>query len=237
MSTIQSADPVEQALLDGAGGFVLEELPRARMMVPVIGTAPLLIHNFNHKAQLEIEESQAKAKGGKINRPPRIPEVEFQAAKYVMDDPEHMGQDGVKAVSFKLATIGGLRQFDVSTKVMSMKSLYPAMFFHAFGSEQLLPIQYESCTMSAEPVTSGQGKQIRYRPQYNGWSILLTIDFNVNKLNPNTILSLIDAGGYGGVGDWRPEKSASGSYGTFAIDRATVALGRLDVLTAKALAV
>ena len=45
-------------------------------------------------------------------------------------------------------------------------------------------------------------------------------------------VSLVNAGGNGGVGEWRPEKNASGMYGTYEVDLGIgVTLEVIDPLT------
>ena len=230
MSTIITKDKRERAILESADGFTLDVIPLVRATIPITGTSPLIAHRFSEKAKGEIINRQNGIK--KVGKEPRIPEEEFEAAKHIMTDPVHNGQDGFPVVAFKAATVGALRQYSVSVKDMSMVALRGLMYFKAYGSEQLVPISYSDCIMREDYVSVGQGKDIRFRPQYNDWSTSLVIDFNVNRLNPQTVVSLVNAGGNGGVGEWRPEKNASGMYGTYEVDQDTgVTLEVIDPIT------
>jgi hypothetical protein len=61
---------------------------------------------------------------------------------------------------------------------------------------------------------------LRYRAEFPTWSVTLSITYASNILKTEDILSLVNAAGMGGVGEWRPSapKVASGTYGTFQVD-------------------
>lgn len=57
---------------------------------------------------------------------------------------------------------------------------------------------------------------LRYRPMYVGWSVTLTIEFNVHAISAEWIAYLLNVAGFAvGVGEWRPEKS--GTFGMFEV--------------------
>jgi len=58
---------------------------------------------------------------------------------------------------------------------------------------------------------------IRYRPEFDPWSVDLEIKYNAAVLSAEQIVNLVNLAGFSvGVGDWRPEKS--GTHGTFHIE-------------------
>ena len=61
---------------------------------------------------------------------------------------------------------------------------------------------------------------LRYRPEFVGWSATLRITYVRSMVDRQSVLSLVDAGGLGvGVGEeWRsPEKK--GDFGCYAVDQ------------------
>ena len=57
---------------------------------------------------------------------------------------------------------------------------------------------------------------IRYRPEYKSWRAKLKIKYNSGQISAEQIAQLIDAAGFGcGIGEWRPEKSKTGNFGTW----------------------
>ena len=58
----------------------------------------------------------------------------------------------------------------------------------------------------------------RYRAEFPVWSANITIQFLEDKFTEKDIVGLLNAAGFtGGVGEWRPEKSNSGSFGLFRV--------------------
>ena len=77
----------------------------------------------------------------------------------------------------------------------------------------------EPPSMREDMVRVGMGSaDIRYRGQFDNWSINLNISYNVNgQYSIEQILNIINAGGYAcGIGEWRPEKD--GQYGMFHVE-------------------
>jgi len=61
------------------------------------------------------------------------------------------------------------------------------------------------------------GTDLRYRAEFLDWRAVLDVQFVTTALSRDSVLSLIDAGGFGvGVGEWRPEKR--GQNGTYELD-------------------
>jgi hypothetical protein len=62
---------------------------------------------------------------------------------------------------------------------------------------------------------------IRFRAQYWPWSAVLKVEYNAIMLGQEVVVNLVEAAGYGGIGEWRPSapKSATGQHGMFQIDR------------------
>lgn len=192
----------------------IKRIGRAVAEIRVVGTAPLIINCFSEKAkQIMLDKQQ----GRKSVKEPRDPEKNFQAARYVM---EGGSGDGVPAVSFKAAIVGAARHFD---KSVSMAYLKQACFVIGEGPEMLVRIDPGIPRMREDTVRNETGvADLRYRPEYWPWACILKVVYLPTSLSLESVIALVDAGGIGGVGEWRPasKKSATGMYGTFTVDDA-----------------
>ena len=64
-------------------------------------------------------------------------------------------------------------------------------------------------------VQAGRGN-LRYRPAFFPWKMLVPITFNTDQITANNVVNLLQQAGFSiGIGDWRPEKN--GQFGTFEV--------------------
>lgn len=180
--------------------------------VPIIGTAPLIMHRWSEKAKRLLLDNM---QGRKSPREYKDPQAEYEAAFYRIKE----GTDsyGFPALGFKSATVGGCRFYG---KDVSMVAMRQCLFFsgeQGADGQQLMPIKGEPQMREDVVRPSAGGADLRYRPMFVEWSSTLLVTYVTAMINRNSVLSLIDAGGMGvGVGEWRPEKK--GEFGTYAID-------------------
>lgn len=180
--------------------------------VPLIGTAPLVVHRFSEKAKRIMLDAM---QGRKAPKEPKDPQAEYEGAFYRFGENNELY--GFPAIGFKAATIGGARFY----KGITMTMLRQCFFFRGDGigpdGVPLVQIHGEP-RMREDVVRVGNGgTDLRYRPEFPEWTGTLTITYVTSILTRESVLSLVDAGGMGvGVGEWRPEKK--GDLGTYAID-------------------
>lgn len=182
--------------------------------VPIIGTAPLIVHNWSEKAKRQMLDSQ---QGRKKVKEIRDPQADYESSLYRIATEDSVDKYGFPVLAFKAATIGGARFYD---KSVTMTMLRQCMFFKGVVTKadpaQLVEIKGEP-HMREDVVRIGQGTDLRYRGEFTHWSADLVITFVTSMLSEGSVLSLVDAGGMGvGVGEWRPQRS--GEYGTYQID-------------------
>ena len=68
-----------------------------------------------------------------------------------------------------------------------------------------------------KPVGMGS-TDLRYRPEFSEWSILLRIEYDTEWISADTIVNLLERAGFGiGIGEMRPQKG--GEFGRFQVDR------------------
>lgn len=179
------------------------------LLVPIVGTSPLIVHRFSEKAKRQMLDNM---QGRKSPKQAKDPKAEYEAAFYRLKD----GGYGFPALAFKAATVGGARFYSGVT----MTALKQFLFVHGEEGDDgraLTRVEGEPL-MREDVVTVGRnGSDLRYRPQFSEWRTTLEVRYVTSALTQGSVLSLIDAGGMGvGIGEWRPEKD--GDFGTYRVD-------------------
>lgn len=201
----------------------IKQLDAETLAVPIIGTAPLIMHNWSEKSRkMMLDAMQGKKNPKEIKNP----QAEYEASMYrIYQEPTGRSRTPVEAygfpvIAFKAATTSAARFFD---KSISMTALRQFLYFKGVitkaDSQELVEIVGRP-EMREDPVKVGvSGRDLRYRAQFWPWSATLTVTYVKNSIDRESVLSLIDAGGLGvGVGEWRPERN--GAFGTYQIDQA-----------------
>lgn len=192
--------------------ITIHPLQIARIKVEIVGRTPLIVHNWDEKAKEEMRSKGDPNKAPK-KREKRDPEAAFQASRYLLPD----GTDGFPAVGFKAAIADSFRFFEGSgIKKVNLKQ---SIFIKGEGATQLVRIE-GTPEIREDMVRVGMGAtDLRWRAQFWPWSATLDIEYMPAMVGPEALINLINAAGYGGVGEWRPSapKSATGSYGMFEV--------------------
>jgi hypothetical protein len=187
----------------------ISAIPAETIRVPIIGTAPLIIHRFAEKAKRAMLDAM---QGRQSVKEPKDPKAEYEAAFHRLKD----GRPGFPVLGFKAATVGGARFYAKVT----MTGLKQCLFFSGepgMDGTLLAPIEGEPHMREDAVTINRSGRDLRYRPEFPEWSTMLDVTYVTSMLTRGSVLSLIDAGGMGvGVGEWRPERD--GAFGTYRID-------------------
>lgn len=197
------------AAADETAQVQIDRIAAETILVPIVGTSPLIVHRFSEKAKRQMLDAMQGRKSPKVAKDPQ---AEFEAAFYKFPD----GAAGFPAIAFKAATIGGARFYSGIT----MTALRQFLFFDGeigVDGQKLVRIDGEP-KMREDVVKVGRnGTDLRYRPEFTDWATTLKVIYVTSALTRGSVLSLIDAGGMGvGVGEWRAEKS--GDFGGYQID-------------------
>jgi hypothetical protein len=189
--------------------IAIDRIGAETIVIPILGTAPLIVHRFAEKGKLQMLNAM---QGRKMPKESKDPQAEYEAAFYRLND----GGYGFPVIAFKAASVGACRFYSGVT----MTALKQFMFMSGepgTGGQQLVRIDGEP-QMREDVVRVGRGgADLRYRPIFEKWTTELTVTYVVSVLTRQSVLSLVDAGGMGvGVGEWRPEKD--GDFGTYRLD-------------------
>lgn len=192
----------------------IDKIGTETIRIPIVGTMPLIVHNFSEKSKRQMLDAQ---QGRKALKQVRDPRAEYEAAFYRTKDGY-----GFPVTAFKAATVGAARFYG---KDVRMTELRQFLFMHGEISpndpQALVPLE-GTPRMREDVVRLGgpsRSADLRYRPEFPEWSTTLVVTYVTSSLSRSSVLSLIDAGGLGiGVGEWRPEKR--GEFGTYKVDPA-----------------
>jgi len=172
------------------------------------GESPLVVHAWSAKALRTMRLTAAERK--KVAKVARNPEEEADGATYYMDD----GRIGISAMAVKSSLLKAAHKDFGIPRTTVMK----AMFLKASDTSGNLPLEYVEMSIREDCVRVGNGStDLRYRPEFQGWSVDVCFEIDTRVLTPDDLVNLANNAGFGvGVGEWRPEKG--GEWGRFEVD-------------------
>jgi hypothetical protein len=203
------------------------------MAVTIVGKSPLIVNNFGTKGAQQMEDERARTKeekleikkGGKPAITPVEIERRFQAARLL----DSKKRDCIRSQWLKGALISAAKYPDVG---IASTKLRGAIYVEG----DLLPIIYKPrpASDSDERVTyygkgPGQARDvvrvgkfgakqpdIRYRPQFDDWSVDFEVTFEPKLISMGAVCHLIRRAGTSvGLCEWRPEGPGGGKGGQF----------------------
>src|SRR3954465_4533618 len=101
------------AARESTAALVIERVPAETILVPIVGTAPLITHNFCEKGRKIMLDAMM---GVKTPRQPKNPKEEYESAFYRTKEGW-----GLPAVAFKQATVGAARFYGKSVSMVAVR--------------------------------------------------------------------------------------------------------------------
>jgi len=202
--------------------IILKPIKLKEVKITIKGTTPLVVNNFNEKSRQQIVDAQMKKPKTKELRNPI--EDFMRACYWLTEMPKEFTdksfskalKDGAKfgfpakGIKASIAS-GAYRNGMTKDKV----SLYGAFLI----PEEYVEIKYKEITMREDYVRIAHGgTDVRFRPQFNDWSMTFTIEYNENgAYSLEQIINFINLGGFScGLGEMRVEKG--GNFGSYIVD-------------------
>lgn len=193
----------------GDKAVVIQALKLETVKIPIIGLTPLIVHNWSQKSKKQMLEKQMGGKNApKAKKEPKNPDQDYRDSMYLCPD----GRPGFPAWAFKAALVGSCRMFDGLPMVLA-KTIIRV-------NGDIIPVVGTPRPREDMVRLETGVADIRYRAEFPEWSVTLSVTYNANILKVEDILSLVNAAGMGGVGEWRPSapKNNSGTFGCFQVD-------------------
>lgn len=194
----------------------LRKLEQGKVDVHVEGITPVIPHRWSEKAiKMMADKQQAGSGAIKAKRQPKDPQQEAYDSCYWLQDADGNEVPALPATAFKAAMVGACRFFEGLTMTQAKLLFY----VEGEGKDMLVPVKGDPSMRTDQPRNATGVADLRYRYSIWPWSTDLTIRFLPSVITQDSVLSLLDAGGYGGVGDWRPSapKSSTGTFGQFCV--------------------
>jgi hypothetical protein len=179
------------------------------ILVPIVGTAPLIMNRWSAKAKQQMLDAQQGRKSPKLHRDP---DADYEASIYRLGENRY----GFPTLAFKAATIESCRLF--SKTAINMTSARQFIFMHGEwspdGIDLLTEIHGEPKMRTDMVRPTASGSDMRFRAEFTEWTATLRISYVTTTLSRESVLALVDAGGMTvGVGEWRPaRKGQNGTY-------------------------
>ena len=196
---------------------IVVKLNLRKVTVPIVGTNHLIMSRFDEKSKQEIAESApGKLKQGKGKKAVDSPEEQYKNSIYYLADGKRYG---FPAVAFKAAMIrAGKELYDMA--MMRTKMLIRVI---ADDPETGYVEIHGTPEMREDMIRVGGINKTscpRFRADFPVWSANLVIEYLEDCISEEQIVGLVAAAGFCcGIGEWRPEKANSGSFGTWTVSR------------------
>jgi hypothetical protein len=205
-------DEVTGATLDKPKGVIegLKRISIGELNVTIRGLSSLIVHAWGKKALEEMLSSQQMTKEekklAKQNRDKKDPEMDFNQARYVIN-----GKDSFPTIAVKKAMVDAGAALGISRVVIRQAVFILGDYFEIKGAS---PVRRED-TVRVGPFGNRQA-DLRYRPEYQGWSADLQFRYRTDMIDEDQLLALLENAGFSvGIGEWRPQKD--GQFGTFEV--------------------
>ena len=187
------------------GSYEIQAPKRGRVGFEVRGRS-YIQNAFSQKA---IEEMLKKHMGLSVQREKKVPREVIERA-IIRNVDGVVCAPPVAIKSAMLTASGQIKKFIPKTQLRTV----------LFVEGESVPISFEKMIPRLDMVrTSGIGRtpDVRFRPNFVGWSARFIVEYSDSLLNQQTIVDLVNRAGSVGIGEWRPERN--GTHGTFEIAR------------------
>lgn len=185
--------------------------------IPIEGISPLIVYRFDEKTKNQMKENgkaDTGLKQGGKRKAIADPEQEYENSIYYFADGKTYG---FPATGFKSAMVRAAQV--VYGRVMTTTK----MMFRVMADDPKTGLVKIDGTprMREDMVRVGTINKVaspRYRAEFPSWGAVITIQFLADVITEKEVIGILNAAGFAcGVGEWRPEKAASGSFGMFQV--------------------
>ena len=186
--------------------------------ITIEGITPLIVNNFNEKSRQQIIDAQMKKPKTKELRNPI--EDGMRALYWLTPIPNEFTEEsfekalkegarfGFPAKGIKASIVSGAYRNKLTPDKVSLNGAF-------LIPEDLVEIKYKDLHIREDYVRiAHNGTDVRFRPEFDGWSMTFKMQYNENAYSLEQILNFINLGGFScGLGEMRTEKGGNnGSY-------------------------
>lgn len=200
--------------------IVISPIKIKEVEITINGMSPLIVNNFSEKSKRQIIEAQMKMPKQKETRNPM--EDGMRALYWLTPMPEEFTEEsfekalkegarfGFPSKGLKASIVSGAYRNKLTPDKVSLQGAF-------FIPEELLEIKYEGLRIRDDYVRIAHGgTDVRFRPEFSGWSMTFKMQYNENAYSLEQILGFINLGGFScGLGEMRAEKG--GNFGAYSV--------------------
>jgi hypothetical protein len=189
--------------------ITIHELDFAQAEIKIYGKTPLIVHRFDEKSKKQMLDKQTK-KDIKAKEA-KDPEQQYLSSIYYFKDGRRTGfpANGFKAAMVRAGKQLGLIMTDLR-----------GQFWLLDDGENLVEINGSHRLREDMVRLNGGTADIRYRAEYPVWEATVRIEYLPDLISEAQLTSLLQLAGVScGIGEWRPEKCNSGTFGTFTLKK------------------
>ena len=210
-------------------------LKKEIIQVTIVGTTPLIVHNWSVKAKQEMLDKQTKKKTGK-KHDVKIPMNDFMESLHWLTDKPDLGETdeeaaeiwekavsngarfGFPVTGIKQSIITGAYRAGLDIKMTEMRGIMYMTGATPASTNDIAEIIGPPPVIREDMVRVGgisKSADIRYRAEFPEWEIPFNIEYHADgKYSLEQIVNLVNYGGfYVGIGEWRPDKDGqNGMY-------------------------
>ncbi len=197
--------------------------PRMEIIqLKLTGTAPLVLHRFSQKMQEKMAADQraGSTTRSKRKREPKDFDALYLGAQYISPD----GWRGINAAAFRNASIDACRLVGFKMTHAKLGVFIVEDGYDKEGITPLVRITEGEPEMWVAPARNSTGVvDLRVRPMWRDWGVILTIRFDADMFTREDVVNLFMRVGLQiGIGEGRPNSkmSAGLGFGLFAIEEA-----------------
>ena len=210
--------------------------------ITIVGTTPLVVHAWSHKAKQEMLDKQRGKKTG-AKHDIKIPVNDFSESLYWLTDKPKLGTTDEEAETnvfgaidngakfgfpcngIKASIISGAYRGGLDVKMTELRGAFFLEGATDASNFDFAEIVGPAPVMREDMVKVGgmsKTADIRYRGEFKQWEIPLKMRINANgKYSREQILNCVTMGGFvTGIGEWRPERD--GQHGMYELDRSSI---------------
>jgi len=190
--------------------ITLKPIKQEIVRFTIVGTAPMVQHQWSEKAKKQIRDKKAGKKRGAA-REICNPEQEFKDATYLTDG----GEYGIPVNALKASLIGAAHKDIGIEKTLVRKTV----FIKCDDHNGIIKIECDDPIMREDYVRVGTGgADLRYRPEFREWSCEIEAILDTDSMPIDAFINLVNRAGFGvGICEMRPEKGKD--FGRFEVDQ------------------
>ena len=198
----------------------LQPIKIKEVEITIEGLTPLVVNNFNEKSRRQILDAQMKKPKEKELRNPI--EDGMRALYWLTPMPNEFTEESFEKALKEGARFGfpakGIKASAVSGAYRNNMAKDKVSIYGAFLiPEELVEIKYKDLHIREDYVRIAHGgTDVRFRPEFDGWSMTFKMQYNENAYSLEQILNFINIGGFScGLGEMRIEKG--GNFGSYKV--------------------